>query len=424
MEYKRESLGDLLSALYKQDFLENALENLPDRERLLVESRYGLKDGKTCTLEGLGEKISVSPERAKQLKNRAIRKIERAYFLSVCLDELLEDPEIQDKAILFEIGVVKFFYGDSDISNALVTGFKSAIRARQSGPAKKEFNSQGIGNLLLKIYGESNLTQSKIRGEAKLTQAIAELPDKEKNLILIKYGLIEGKQCTDDEVKDALGIEEEEINELETKTIKEIAKRLTRLNSSDNFNSYQRLVFNLFIGDYGLKVVKPILGNGEAYKQIMRGLRDVFQEYSGYTTPLEDLAMPYSLRAVLRRGMIKTLKELSEKTEEELLRIKNLGEKRVKEAKELLAKFDLELKQPKHLFKVPLVSTSINNILVDDCEFSVRARKTLEKIEIKTLGQLSTLTEKDLYKLRNCGATTIREIRKQLRKVGLDLRNE
>ena len=53
----------------------DVLTNLSDREREVVEMRFGFLDGKTHTLEEVGNKFSVTRERVRQIEAKALRKL-------------------------------------------------------------------------------------------------------------------------------------------------------------------------------------------------------------------------------------------------------------------------------------------------------------------------------------------------------------
>ena len=53
----------------------DVLLNLSDREREVVEMRFGFLDGKTHTLEEVGNKFSVTRERVRQIEAKALRKL-------------------------------------------------------------------------------------------------------------------------------------------------------------------------------------------------------------------------------------------------------------------------------------------------------------------------------------------------------------
>ncbi len=57
--------------------LDRALVRLDERERKIVELRYGLTNEKQYNLKQIGEKIGVSRERVRQLQAKALRKMRR-----------------------------------------------------------------------------------------------------------------------------------------------------------------------------------------------------------------------------------------------------------------------------------------------------------------------------------------------------------
>ena len=59
---------------------------------------------------------------------------------------------------------------------------------------------------------------------------------------------------------------------------------------------------------------------------------------------------------------------------------------------------------------------------VDQIDFSVRARKAMETLKVRTLGDLAALTEEELLACRNFGQTSLNEIRQRLAEHGLNLR--
>jgi RNA polymerase primary sigma factor len=60
----------------QEDELTIALDGLPDRERQVVELRYGLDGEKPRTLEQVGRTLGVTRERVRQLEARALRDLE------------------------------------------------------------------------------------------------------------------------------------------------------------------------------------------------------------------------------------------------------------------------------------------------------------------------------------------------------------
>jgi DNA-directed RNA polymerase subunit alpha len=60
--------------------------------------------------------------------------------------------------------------------------------------------------------------------------------------------------------------------------------------------------------------------------------------------------------------------------------------------------------------------------LVDDLQLSIRARKCLQKLNIRTLGELIRRTDAELLGVKNFGVTSLNEIKKALSNLGLSLR--
>jgi len=85
-----------------------------------------------------------------------------------------------------------------------------------------------------------------------------------------------------------------------------------------------------------------------------------------------------------------------------------LGEERVSEEAAAAASVDEEL-----IRKL--------NMPISDLELSVRASNCLESARIETVAQLVTQTDADLLRLRSFGRTSLREVKRKLQDLGLDL---
>jgi RNA polymerase primary sigma factor len=55
--------------------VQHALEALSDREREVLELRFGLRDGKEHTLEEVSRYFNVTRERVRQIEAKALRKM-------------------------------------------------------------------------------------------------------------------------------------------------------------------------------------------------------------------------------------------------------------------------------------------------------------------------------------------------------------
>jgi RNA polymerase primary sigma factor len=71
-----ESPFDTASLSLRREDIELALASLPERERKVIELRYGLCGEPPCTLEEVGQAFGVTRERIRQIENNTLKKLE------------------------------------------------------------------------------------------------------------------------------------------------------------------------------------------------------------------------------------------------------------------------------------------------------------------------------------------------------------
>ncbi len=71
-----ESPFDTASLSLRREDVELALASLPERERKVIELRYGLDGSQPCTLEEVGRAFGVTRERIRQIENNTLKKLE------------------------------------------------------------------------------------------------------------------------------------------------------------------------------------------------------------------------------------------------------------------------------------------------------------------------------------------------------------
>ena len=71
-----ESPFDTASLSLRREDIELALSSLPERERKVIELRYGLAGDPPCTLEEVGRAFGVTRERIRQIENNTLKKLE------------------------------------------------------------------------------------------------------------------------------------------------------------------------------------------------------------------------------------------------------------------------------------------------------------------------------------------------------------
>ena len=71
-----ESPFEVASENLRKENVRKALDALPDREREVIEMRFGLKGSEARTLEEVGRAFGVTRERIRQIENNTLKKLE------------------------------------------------------------------------------------------------------------------------------------------------------------------------------------------------------------------------------------------------------------------------------------------------------------------------------------------------------------
>jgi RNA polymerase primary sigma factor len=71
-----ESPFDTASLSLRKEDIERALDSLPERERKVIELRFGLTGSQPCTLEEVGRAFGVTRERIRQIENNTLKRLE------------------------------------------------------------------------------------------------------------------------------------------------------------------------------------------------------------------------------------------------------------------------------------------------------------------------------------------------------------
>jgi len=148
-------------------------------------------------------------------------------------------------------------------------------------------------------------------------------------------------------------------------------------------------------------------------------------------TPISDFELSVRSRNCLRKMNIRTVGDLLNITEAELLSYKNFGETSLREIKVILEskKLHLGMVLEEKMF-APIQTTEefdeqdegLLSKPLEDLQLSVRSRKCLQVLSVRTLGDLTRKTEAELLGCKNFGVTSLNEIKKALSKLGLSLR--
>jgi DNA-directed RNA polymerase subunit alpha len=156
-------------------------------------------------------------------------------------------------------------------------------------------------------------------------------------------------------------------------------------------------------------------------------------------TPINDFELSVRSRNCLAKMNIRTLGDLVKKTEAELLSYKNFGETSLTEIKEILKNKGLRL----GMTADELMSKDLGEVAepalrpeeqpdpnspdpsrrpISELDLSVRSRRIVDLLKIRTIGDLAQKTEAELLACPNFGQTSLNEIKTKLDEFGLSLR--
>jgi DNA-directed RNA polymerase subunit alpha len=148
--------------------------------------------------------------------------------------------------------------------------------------------------------------------------------------------------------------------------------------------------------------------------------------------PVTDFELSVRSRNCLANMNVRTLGDLISLSEQELLAFKNFGETSLTEIKQILVQKGLRLgmiapkpdsnvglRAPEGIDKANAIHKPVGEL-----DLSVRSRRALETLGIRTLGDLTNLSEPQLLACKNFGQTSLMEIKKKLETYGLALKSE
>ncbi|HBR85841.1 MAG TPA: hypothetical protein DEA32_01485, partial [Firmicutes bacterium] len=83
---ENESPADYANNALLKEKLNEVLDDLSERERLVIKLRYGIDNEKTQTLEEVGKRFNVSRERIRQIEAKAIKKLRQPKRANILKD--------------------------------------------------------------------------------------------------------------------------------------------------------------------------------------------------------------------------------------------------------------------------------------------------------------------------------------------------
>lgn len=180
--------------------------------------------------------------------------------------------------------------------------------------------------------------------------------------------------------------------------------------------------------------LKDVLAAREMYIDEFQ-LKEHEKQVAVLDIPVSDFELSVRSRNCLKKMNINTLGDLLRTTEEQLLAYKNFGDTSLREIRAMLAQKGLVLGQcanqppepaaPDAEAAMTHVSSAQAELLArpaSTLELSVRARKCLQRLGVNTIGDLTSRSESQLMESRNFGQRSLDEVKDQLARLNLRLR--
>ena len=126
-------------------------------------------------------------------------------------------------------------YASRCIENEILMFMRKASQYRNDLSIDEPLNIDYDGNelLLSDVLGtDEDVVSRGIESEAEremLREAVAELCDREREIMEMRFGLVDGKEKTQKEVAELIGISQSYISRLEKKIIKKLRSRLEKI---------------------------------------------------------------------------------------------------------------------------------------------------------------------------------------------------
>lgn len=168
---------------------------------------------------------------------------------------------------------------------------------------------KNINNYIIEIISSEESVYSFIK--SKIEKDLSNLTEREREVLKMRSGLFyDNKPYTLEEVGQVFGVTRERIRQIEAKAI----RRIYHWQRKQRFNQANEISI------------------------------EVITDNTPVETLVEDLGLSVRAYRCLKRANINTVGELTLKTKKELMRIRNLGSKSLKEIIQKLEKIGLHLK--------------------------------------------------------------------------------
>ncbi|HET8956502.1 MAG TPA: sigma-70 family RNA polymerase sigma factor, partial [Solirubrobacterales bacterium] len=224
---KAESPFDRAADLLTKEALKEALENLSDRERRVLELRYGLGGEHPRTLDEVGRTFNVTRERIRQAIARALADKARTIRIPVHVVEKLNKIGRAERKLVTELGrepTPEEIAEVTGIDPEEVDSIKRSAQAPVSleKPVGDEEESE-FGQFIADEKAESPFDRAAdLLTKEALKEALENLSYRERRVLELRYGLGGEHPRTLDEVGRTFNVTRERIRQIENQSLKKL----------------------------------------------------------------------------------------------------------------------------------------------------------------------------------------------------------
>ena len=209
---------------------------------------------------------------------------------------------------------------------------------------------------LFEIFGDDFRTKNWILGHIDyiIKRMIDTLPEKDKNIIKAMYGLPKEKVSTDLDIDDKLPIDLDFSDEDVAKTFRGLrhprrSKIVKGFREHYNNANSLKFVYEEICGEIKYLLEYGYLSSETVYlKTIMDRYKlsiEIEKHESNDDCDIEDLDLSIRAYNCLKQAEINKISDLKGKTEEDLMRVRNLGRKGTEEVIEKMQEFESEMEE-------------------------------------------------------------------------------
>lgn len=371
---------------------EETLFTLTPREEKTIRLSFGIECPTENSLENImNETAAISVERVEQIRAKALRK--------------LRHPRRARPLRTSDIGLILFSQKE--------TGYSKLWRAifGESRPQHEMYQEFAVAKV------EEDLKEAAERQEEKEKEEWREEKAKRQSQITAQTTI---SDCCFGDKYDG-GILESEL------TIEELRRMSGRavFESCDyNKKIFEEIISVLHSHHMCLADYPPVCNMQSYCEQIYNDYTKEIRKESLSKT-IEELDFSVRTYNCLKRAGLDTLAALTQCTEEDIIKVRNMGKKSFEEIVDKLSSLGLCLLGSENVLREcsgESIKDKVLQLTIEELDFSVRTFSCLKRAGIDTVKDLTERTYDQMLKVRNLGKKSLEEVVQKLYSLGVSLK--